>query len=51
MERTSITIEGGNQLTGDIEVSGAKNAVLPILASTIMLDGETTLLNIPPWRY
>ncbi|MBI60148.1 UDP-N-acetylglucosamine 1-carboxyvinyltransferase [bacterium] len=48
MERTSITIEGGNQLTGDIEVSGAKNAVLPILASTIMLDGETTLLNIPP---
>ncbi len=48
MEKVSAKITGGNKLEGVIEVSGAKNAVLPILASTIMFDGETTLLNIPP---
>ncbi|MBH38008.1 UDP-N-acetylglucosamine 1-carboxyvinyltransferase [bacterium] len=48
MEKTSVTIEGGHELNGVIDVFGAKNAVLPILSSTIMLDGETTLLNIPP---
>ena len=48
MQKTSVIVEGGKKLVGSIEVSGAKNAVLPILAATIMLDGETTLQNIPP---
>ena len=48
MEKISARITGGKTLKGKIGVSGAKNAVLPVLASTIMLGGETTLLNIPP---
>ncbi len=48
MEKVSARIIGGKTLKGKIGVSGAKNAVLPVLASTIMLGGETTLLNIPP---
>ncbi|MBA94264.1 MAG: UDP-N-acetylglucosamine 1-carboxyvinyltransferase [Rickettsiales bacterium] len=48
MEKVSARITGGKTLKGKIGVSGAKNAVLPVLASTIMLGGETTLLNIPP---
>ena len=47
MEKISARITGGKTLKGKIGVSGAKNAVLPVLASTIMLGGETTLLNIP----
>ena len=44
----TIKVSGGNTLTGSVSASGAKNAILPILAAAIMLDGETTLLNIPP---
>ena len=36
MER--LIIKGGNHLYGEIDCSGAKNAGLPILASTILLD-------------
>ena len=42
-----LTIEGGTRLEGSVEVSGAKKAVLPILAATIMLEGETTIYNVP----
>lgn len=42
-----IIIEGGNKLSGEITVQGAKNSSLPILASTILSDGKTTLLNCP----
>ena len=42
-----MTIEGGYQLNGTVRVSGSKNAALPLLAATILLDGETTLTNVP----
>lgn len=43
-----IEIKGGNRLTGEVKVSGAKNAVLPILtASLLASDGESKLLNVP----
>ncbi|RAP37293.1 UDP-N-acetylglucosamine 1-carboxyvinyltransferase [Candidatus Marinamargulisbacteria bacterium SCGC AAA071-K20] len=42
-----LTIEGGFPLKGTVQVSGAKNSVLPILAACIMLDGETVLTNVP----
>ena len=45
MER--LIIKGGNHLQGDINCSGAKNAGLPILASTILLDGSAFLGNLP----
>lgn len=44
---TRLTIEGGFKLKGIVRVSGAKNAVLPILAACIMLDGQTVLENVP----
>ncbi len=42
-----IIIEGGNRLSGKLNVQGAKNSSLPILAGTILSDGKTTLLNCP----
>ncbi len=38
---------GGTPLCGEIPISGAKNAVLPILAATLLGCGETTLHNCP----
>lgn len=43
----SIEIEGGNRLEGEIVVSGAKNAALPLLASALLATGETTFSNVP----
>ena len=45
MER--LIIKGGNQLHGEVDCSGAKNAGLPILASTILLDGIAKIGNLP----
>lgn len=42
-----LLIEGGNKLFGEINVQGSKNSSLPILASTLLCDGTTTLLNCP----
>lgn len=40
-------IKGGNKLNGEVFISGAKNAVLPILASTILNRGICILKNVP----
>lgn len=42
-----IIIEGGARLKGEVRISGAKNAALPILASTILSPGTNTILNTP----
>ncbi len=42
-----IVIEGGRRLVGEVEISGAKNAALPILASSLLTDGESTYTNVP----
>jgi UDP-N-acetylglucosamine 1-carboxyvinyltransferase len=42
-----IVIAGGKRLQGDVRVSGAKNAALPILASVILGGGECTVTNVP----
>jgi len=42
-----IIIYGGNPLEGTVTVSGAKNAVLPIIAASLLAEGESTLLDIP----
>ena len=44
---SSYIIEGGRKLEGEIEVSGSKNASLPILAATILNKGNTKLYNVP----
>ena len=45
MEKLVIT--GGKRLRGEIRVSGSKNAALPILASTILANGESRITNLP----
>ena len=40
-------IEGKNQLFGDIQISGAKNAVLPLMAASILHNDTLTISNTP----
>ncbi|MCL5674144.1 MAG: UDP-N-acetylglucosamine 1-carboxyvinyltransferase [Candidatus Omnitrophica bacterium] len=40
-------INGGKKLSGKIEVSGAKNAVLPIMAASILTKGKSIIHNVP----
>jgi UDP-N-acetylglucosamine 1-carboxyvinyltransferase len=42
-----IIINGGQPLNGEVLVSGAKNAVLPILAACLLADGPVTIGNVP----
>ena len=42
-----IIISGGETLHGDVNISGAKNAVLPILCATILADEPITITNVP----
>jgi len=45
MDKLQIT--GGSQLDGSIRISGAKNAALPILMSTLLAEGTTSIGNVP----
>ncbi len=42
-----FVIEGPCSLNGEVSVSGAKNAVLPIIASTLLASGECVIENVP----
>jgi len=42
-----IIIEGGVKLNGTVKISGAKNAALPILLSSILTDKENKIHNVP----
>lgn len=42
-----LIIQGGTPLNGDVRISGAKNAVLPILAATLLADGVAIIDNVP----
>jgi UDP-N-acetylglucosamine 1-carboxyvinyltransferase len=42
-----IVIKGGQRLKGEVRVSGAKNAALPILASAILSGGTSVFRNVP----
>jgi len=42
-----LIITGGVTLDGEIRISGAKNAALPILAATLLADGPMTVGNVP----
>lgn len=46
----SFVIKGGNKIEGEIEVQGAKNAVLPILAATVLNGGKNIIYNCPGLR-
>ncbi len=42
-----FVINGGKKLGGEISVHGSKNAVLPIMAASLLIKGETVLHNVP----
>ena len=46
----SMVIQGGRRLAGEVRISGAKNAALPILAATLLGKGTCTLTNMPAVR-
>ncbi len=45
--REYLEIEGGYQLSGTVEISGAKNSALPNMAATLLTDEEVILENLP----
>ena len=46
----NLVIEGGVPLKGTVSISGAKNAALPILCSSLLTDGPCTFRNVPALR-
>ena len=45
-----LVVNGGRELRGRVQISGAKNAVLPIMASSLLVDGVTVIKNVPNLR-
>ena len=45
-----IEIEGGKSLAGEVSISGAKNAALPVMAASILSSGENLIYNVPRLR-
>ena len=43
----ALVIRGGRKLQGRVEISGAKNAALPVMAATLLAPGVHTLRNVP----
>ncbi len=43
----SIYINGGKKLHGEVFISGAKNAALPILAAALLCEGKHRITNVP----
>lgn len=42
-----LRIEGGNSLCGVVDIQGAKNSILPIMAATLIAEGECVIENCP----
>lgn len=45
-----LQIHGGRPLEGEVRISGAKNAALPILAATLLAEGPVSIGNVPHLR-
>jgi UDP-N-acetylglucosamine 1-carboxyvinyltransferase len=45
-----LAVTGGVQLEGEVTISGAKNATLPILAGALLSEGEVRISNVPHLR-
>jgi UDP-N-acetylglucosamine 1-carboxyvinyltransferase len=45
-----LIIEGGRPLHGEVKISGAKNAALPLMAATLLAPGRHVLRNVPNLR-
>lgn len=44
---SAFIINGGRRLNGNLRVQGSKNSVLPILAATLLVEGESVIHNCP----
>jgi len=42
-----ITVVGGTQLRGEVPVSGSKNGTLPLMAASLLIQGQTIIENVP----
>ena len=42
-----IVVEGGVPLRGSVDVSGAKNAALPVIAAALLAEGDHVVRNVP----
>src|SRR5881628_613947 len=47
---STLVIEGGQRLSGSVEVAGNKNAALPLLAACLLTTEECVLTNVPRIR-
>jgi len=45
-----FVVNGGNQISGTVDISGAKNAVLPLMTAALLVDGKTTINRVPDLR-
>ena len=45
-----LIVEGGRPLSGEVRISGAKNAALPLIAATLLAPGKHILRNVPDLR-
>ncbi|MCG2710446.1 MAG: UDP-N-acetylglucosamine 1-carboxyvinyltransferase, partial [Thermodesulfovibrionales bacterium] len=45
-----LIIKGGKRLKGEVEISGAKNAALPVIAAALLAPGEHTISRVPDLR-
>ncbi|KAE8314704.1 RNA 3'-terminal phosphate cyclase/enolpyruvate transferase [Aspergillus transmontanensis] len=45
---SAFAIDGGRDVTGNVQVSGSKNAGLPLMAATLLAPGPSTLHGLPP---
>jgi len=43
-------VNGGKQISGEVDISGAKNAVLPLMTAALLVDGKTTINSVPDLR-
>ena len=50
LTKDKLVIDGGVPLYGEVRISGAKNAALPLLAATLLAPGEHVLHNVPDLR-
>jgi UDP-N-acetylglucosamine 1-carboxyvinyltransferase len=45
-----FVIEGGTPLKGEVQISGSKNATLPIMAASLLAPGKYEIQNVPRLR-
>ena len=45
-----LVVHGGKRLKGNVKISGAKNAVLPIMASALIANGKSVISRVPKLR-